>query len=81
MLKDVDLSKMKGRIQFVEHFADFDVEISEVFPDLKVKIVEHFANTPGKWQIVSSSPDIKLKIVENFGDFKIQFTEYAHGIC
>jgi len=59
MLKDVDLTKMKGRIQFVEHFA----------------------NAPGKWQIVSASPDIKLKIVENFGDFKIQFTEYAYGIC
>ena len=80
MLKDVDLTKMKGRIQFVEHFADFDVEITDIIPDLKVKIVEHFPNEPGKWKIVSSAPDIKLKIVENFGDFKIQFVEYSYGI-
>ena len=80
MMKTVNLKELKGKIQFVEHFADYDVEIVDVAPDLKVKIVENFPNNPGEWNIVASLPDIKLRIVENFGDFTIQFVENFPGI-
>ncbi len=79
-MKTVDLKQMKGKIQFVEHFADFEAEIVAFLPDLKVKLVERFPDEPGKWQIVTSFPDIKIKLVENFGDFKIQFVENSNGI-
>ncbi len=80
MMKAVDLTKLKGKIKFVEHFADYDVEICTINPDLKVKIVEHFPNEMGQWQIVDSMEDIKIRIVENFGDFRIKFVEHFPGL-
>ncbi|MCF6168043.1 hypothetical protein [Lutibacter sp.] len=79
-MEEAELKKIKGKIKFVENFADYNVEITEIMPDLKVKIVEHLFNREGEWQIVDSMPDIKIKIVENFGDFSIQFVNNFPGI-
>lgn len=77
----IELSKIKGKIKFVENFADYKVEITNLFPDMKVKLVEQLFNKEGEWQVVDSMPDIKIKIVENFGDFTIQFVENFPGIA
>lgn len=70
----VDVSKVFGRIQWVNQFPDYKVRIVDHFPDLRVQIVDAFPNEPGKWQIVASFPDFKIQIVTAFPDFKIQFT-------
>ncbi|HEY8835807.1 MAG TPA: hypothetical protein VIM09_09505 [Chthoniobacterales bacterium] len=53
--KKVDVSKIHGRIQFVNSF-----------PDYKVQAVTSFPDAPGKWQIVESFPDYKIEMVDSF---------------
>ncbi len=76
----LDLSRIYGKIQFVEHFPDYKVQVVEHFPDLRVQLVEHFPDAPGKWQIVEHFPDFKIQIVEHFPDFKIQYVEHFPGV-
>ncbi len=76
----LDLSRIYGKIQFVEHFPDYKVQVVEHFPDLRVQIVERFPDAPGKWQIVEHFPDFKIQIVEHFPDFKIQYVEHFPGV-
>ena len=76
----VDVSRIYGKIQFVEHFPDYKVQVVDHFPDLKVQIVDHFPDAPGKWQIVEHFPDFKIQIVEHFPDFKIKYVEHFPGV-
>ncbi len=75
-----DLSKLFGKIQWVESFPDFKVQVVHSFPDLKVELVTSFPDKVGKWQIVDSFPDFKIQKVDSFPDFKIQFVESFPGI-
>jgi hypothetical protein len=77
--KKVDVSKIHGRIQFVQSFPDYKVQAVTSFPDLRVQIVKSFPDSPGKWQIVESFPDYKIEMVESFPDFKIQFVNSFPG--
>ncbi len=76
----LDLSRIYGRIQYVEHFPDYKVQVVEHFPDLRVQVVEHFPDSPGKWEIVEHFPDYKIQIVEHFPDFKIQYVDHFPGV-
>lgn len=76
----LDLSRIYGRIQLVEHFPDYKVQLVDHFPDLRVQVVEHFPDGPGKWMIVEHFPDYKIQIVEHFPDFKIQYVEHFPGV-
>ena len=40
--KQVDVSKVYGRIQFVRLFPDYKMQVVDHFPDLKIKYVTHF---------------------------------------
>jgi hypothetical protein len=77
--KKVDVSKIHGRIQFVQSFGDYKVQAVTSFPDLHVQIVKSFPDAPGKWQIVESFPDYKIQMVNSFPDFKIQFVTSFPG--
>lgn len=79
-LDTLDLSKIYGRIQFVEHFPDYKVKIVDNFPDLKVKLVDNFPDAAGKWQIVDNFPDYKIQFVEHFPDFTIKYVEHFPGV-
>eukprot|EP00831_Metopus_contortus_P064952 TRINITY_DN5807_c0_g1_i4.p1 TRINITY_DN5807_c0_g1~~TRINITY_DN5807_c0_g1_i4.p1 ORF type:complete len:150 (-),score=36.18 TRINITY_DN5807_c0_g1_i4:1-450(-) len=72
-LGDVYKRQVYGRIQYVDSFPDYKVEVVTAFPDLNVEIVTAFADSPGKWEIVDSFPDFKIEIVSSFPDFKIQY--------
>ncbi len=61
--KQVDVSKIYGRIQFVRSFPDYKVKVVDHFPDLKVKKVNHFPTKAGLWKIVNRCPDYKIQIV------------------
>jgi len=74
-----DVSKIYGRIQFVDAFPDYTVEVVDAFPDLRVQKVRAFADAAGKWQIVQSFPDFKIQKVRAFGDFKVQFVTSFPG--
>ena len=76
----VDVSRIYGRIQLVEHFPDYKVQVVEHFPDLRVQVVEHFPDGPGKWKMVEHFPDFKIQIVEHFPDFKIKYVEHFPGV-
>ena len=76
----VDVSRIYGKIQIVDNFADYKVEIVNSFADLHVEIVTHFANKPGKWQIVSSFPDYKIQLVDHFPDFKVRYVNHFPGV-
>jgi hypothetical protein len=77
--REIDFSKIHGRVQFVENFADYKVKAVEGSPDLKVQIVEDFPDTPGKWQVVNSFPNYKIQLVDAFPDFTIQYVNSFPG--
>ena len=45
------------------------------FQDIKVKRVNNFPNSCGKWQFVDNFEDFKIKFVDNFEDFTIKFVD------
>jgi hypothetical protein len=79
MPKNVDVTKIFGKIKIVESFPDFKVKVVDSFPDLKVKIVDSFPNSEGKWKLVDAFPDFKIKIVDSFPDFKIKYVDSFPG--
>ncbi len=78
-VRQLDVSKIYGRIQFVDTFPDYTIEEVDAFPDLRVQKVRAFADAAGKWQIVQSFPDFKIQKVRAFGDFKVQFVTSFPG--
>jgi hypothetical protein len=76
----LDGKKLYGKVQVVEHFADFKVKVVEHFPDLKVHFVEHFPDSCGEWQLVEHFPDFTIQYVENFPDLEIQKVEHFPGV-
>ena len=77
--KKVNVSKIHGRIQYVNSFPDYKVQAVTSFPDLRVEIVESFPDKPGQWQIVDSFPDYKIQMVDSFPDFTIQYVKSFPG--
>ena len=77
--KKVDVSKIHGRIQFVQSFPDYKVQVVTSFADLHVQIVTSFPDKPGQWQIVESFPDYKIEMVNSFPDFTIQYVKSFPG--
>jgi hypothetical protein len=75
----VDVSKIHGRIQFVQSFPDYKVQAVTSFADLHVQIVTSFPDKPGQWQIVDSFPDYKIEMVNSFPDFTIQYVTSFPG--
>jgi hypothetical protein len=78
--KPVDVSKIHGKIQYVDSFPDYKVEVVSAFSDLKVKEVTSFASNAGEWEIVTSFPDYKIQKVSSFGDFKIEYVNSFPGV-
>ncbi len=72
MLKP-NLTKLFGKVQYVQSFADFKVQVVDCFEDLRVQEVQAFADGPGRWQPVKRGPDYKIKIVKSGGDFRIRY--------
>jgi hypothetical protein len=77
--KKVDVSKIHGRIQYVQSFPDYKVQAVTSFADLHVQIVTSFSDKPGQWQIVESFPDYKIEMVNSFPDFTIEFVTSFPG--
>jgi hypothetical protein len=72
--------ELKGRVQYVNSFADIKIQLVVAFPDLKVKFVESFPDECGEWQVVESFPDFKVQIVESFPDIKVQYVDAFPGL-
>jgi hypothetical protein len=77
--KKVDVSKIHGRIQYVNSFPDYKVQAVTSFADLHVQIVTSFPDKPGQWQIVESFPDYKIEMVNSFPDFTIEYVTSFPG--
>jgi hypothetical protein len=77
--KQVDFSKIRGRVQFVDNFADYKVKAVESSPDLRVQIVAYFPDAPGEWKVVDSFPDYKIQLVDSSPDFTIQYVNSFPG--
>ena len=75
----LDVSKIHGRIQYVDVFPDYTIEVVDAFPDLKVQEVDAFPDAAGKWEIVTVFPDYKIQKVKAFGDFKVQYVDSFPG--
>jgi hypothetical protein len=75
-----DVSKIYGKIMYVDSFPDYKVQIVSSFPDLRVQVVNSFPDKAGKWKIVSSFPDYKIQIVNSFPDFRVQYVKSFPGI-
>jgi len=75
----VDVSKIYGRIEYVDAFADYKIEVVDAFPDLSVEEVNAFADSSGEWEIVQSNPDFTIQKVDAFGDFKVEYVDSFPG--
>jgi hypothetical protein len=78
--REVDLSAIHGRIQFVNALPDYKVKVVASLPDLRVKRVKALPSSPGEWQIVDSLPDYKIQIVDALPDFTIQWVDALPGV-
>jgi len=76
----LDGAPLYGRVEIVEHFADFKVKVVDHFADLHVKTVEHFPDACGEWRIVDSAPDFTVTFVDYFPDFTISFVDHFPGL-
>ncbi|PWB22169.1 hypothetical protein [Flavobacterium sp. HTF] len=79
MTKD-QISKVYGKIKFVDHFPDYKVKIVTTVADLNIKQVSDFPDAPGKWKIVDNFPDFKIQIVTHFPDFTIKYVDILPGV-
>ncbi|ACT13860.1 MULTISPECIES: hypothetical protein [Pectobacterium] len=75
----VDVSKVYGRIQIVDSFPDYRVQIVNAHEHLRVQEVTAFANRAGEWEIVDNFPDFKIQIVDVHPDFKIRLVDHFPG--
>ncbi|AIA71909.1 putative exported protein [Pectobacterium atrosepticum SCRI1043] len=75
----VDVSKVYGRIQIVDSFPDYRVQIVNAHEHLRVEEVTAFANRAGQWKIVDNFPDFKIQIVDAHPDFKIRLVDNFPG--
>lgn len=75
--------KMWGRVKVVEYgLADYDVYVTNLFPDLKVQPVDYFATSCGKWQFIEYGiADFTIKYTNSsvLADFSIKFVDYFPG--
>lgn len=78
-LKKSELSRIYGRIQYVDRFPHYRIELVDSKADLEVKEVPSLSNGPGLWQVVDRFPDYRIQIVDAFGDFKVRFVNSCPG--
>ena len=64
-----------GQVEYVDSFADIQVSISSLFPDLRVR-EGGFADECGEWEIVDAFADFTVEIVDNFADFEIEYSDF-----
>lgn len=69
-----------GNVKIVDHFPDVKVQAVSRFADLRVKTVDGYANSCGRWKIVDSFPDFTVQFVEHFPDITIQIVEIYPGL-
>ncbi len=71
-----------GKVRFVEYAssADIKIKVVEAHEDLRVKLVESFANKCGLWQAVDSFPDLKVYITPFEADLKVKFVSSFPGL-
>jgi hypothetical protein len=61
-----------GKVQVVQHNADFKVQIVATFEDLRIEIVEHLFDSLGKWKFVDHEPNLRIKFVTHHPDIKVR---------
>lgn len=71
---------MCGKVRIVDWNGDIKVAVSNNFPDLDVKVVEHFPNRVGEWQFVTYGEDFTVEFVDNFPDLYIRYVENFPGV-
>lgn len=71
--------QMFGKVKFVDSNPDVTIKPTCSFPDLKVKIVDSFADQCGEWEIVDSFPDFTVGFESSFPDLKVQFVDSFPG--
>jgi hypothetical protein len=76
----IDLSRIHGKIQFVDLSADYRVKLVTTFGDLLVQWVDRRPSGPGKWQLVAQFPDFKIKLVDHRPDFTVQYVQAFPGV-
>ncbi len=69
-----------GKVQRVDSFADFKIEITQGFPTLKVQRMDAFADECGEWEFVDSFPDFTVEVVGSFGDFSVEYVDAFPGL-
>ena len=50
------------------------------FPDLKVKVVDHFPSEIGEWQFVEYGEDFTIQFVTSFPDIRIKYVTSFPGL-
>lgn len=71
---------LHGRVQVVDHFADFQVHVVDHFADLNVQWVDHFPDGCGQWQKVDHFPDFTITYVDHFADLDIANVDHFPGL-
>ena len=74
------LSRIYGKIQYVDSCADYTVEDVASAENLSVQEVSCCPSRPGEWQIVTSAPDFRIQKVTSAADFTIRYVGSCPGV-
>lgn len=72
--------ELKGKVKFVDNFADIKIKYVDQFPDIKIKFVTNFPDDCGEWKVVDNFPDFTVKVVEHFPDLLVKKVDYFPGV-
>lgn len=75
-----EMVALHGDVQFVDSFADFEIEEVSSFSDLDVQMVTAFPDDCGEWHEVTAFPDFTVQVVDSFGDFEIRYVTSFPGL-
>jgi hypothetical protein len=72
--------RLQGRVMVDNAFPDLKVQIVEGYADLDVKLVDAFPDRCGEWQMVTRFPDFTVQFVNTYPDMTIEYVRAFPGM-
>lgn len=72
--------ELYGTVEIVNAFGDLQISPTIAGGDIKVKFVENFPDSCGKWQVVDAFADFSIEFVKGGEDISVRFVGNFPGV-
>ena len=72
--------KFWGRVERMNLFPDIKVQVVDSFWDFNAKIVDFFKDKISEWHFVDYFEDFSIQLVDSFSDIRIKYVDSFLGI-